>query len=183
MSSSTVLQSIEKHIPIVGDVHTKSPIAYAATRLAVSAVNTVQMAVAESYINGLEVPDSVLRSLFDTCMPVFFKHFPSLLAPYEWVLTETDRTSQGSRDLIKIQYDLPQAMLNEMLGDGKLIYPKYSMGLWEKGVANLEQWQMQMIDDVIEKLDTQDGDRILDFGCGWGRSIVTISELLLQKKG
>ena len=74
-------------------------------------------------------------------------------------------------------------MLNEMLGDGKLIYPKYSMGLWEKGVANLEQWQMQMIDDVIEKLDTQDGDRILDFGCGWGRSIVTISELLLQKKG
>ena len=74
-------------------------------------------------------------------------------------------------------------MLNEMLGDGKLIYPKYSMGLWEKGVANLEQWQMQMIDDVIEKLDTQDGARILDFGCGWGRSIVTISELLLQKKG
>ena len=74
-------------------------------------------------------------------------------------------------------------MLNEMLGDGKLIYPKYSMGLWEKGVANLEQWQMQMIDDVIEKLDTQDGDRILDFGCSWGRSIVTISELLLQKKG
>ena len=168
MSSSTVLQSIEKHIPIVGDVHTKSPIAYGATRLAVSAVNTLQMAVAESYINGLEVPDSALRSLFDTCMPVFFKHCPSLLAPYEWVLTETDRTAEGPRDLMKIQYDLPQAMLNRMLGDGKLIYPKYSMGLWEKGAANLEQSQMQMIDDVIEKLDIQDGDRILDFGCGWG---------------
>jgi cyclopropane-fatty-acyl-phospholipid synthase len=55
-----------------------------------------------------------------------------------------------------------------MLGDGKLIYAKYSMGLWEKGAANLEQWQMQMIDDVIEKLDIQDGDRILDFGGGWG---------------
>ena len=81
MTSSTALQNIENHIPIVGDVHTKSPIAYWATRLAVSAVNTVQMAVAESYINGLEVPDSVLRSLFDTCSPVFFKDFPSLLAP------------------------------------------------------------------------------------------------------
>jgi cyclopropane-fatty-acyl-phospholipid synthase len=55
-----------------------------------------------------------------------------------------------------------------MLGDGKLIYAKYRMGLWEKGAANLEQWQMQMIDDVIEKLDIQDGDRILDFGGGWG---------------
>ncbi len=168
MTSSTALQNIEKHIPIVGDVHTKSPIAYGATRLAVSAVNTVQMAVAESYINGLEVPDSVLRSLFDTCMPVFFKHFPSLLAPYEWVLKETDHTAEGPRDLMKIQYDLPQAMLNPMLGDGKLIYPKYSMGLWEKGAANLEQSQMQMIDDVIEKLEIQDGDNILDFGCGWG---------------
>jgi cyclopropane-fatty-acyl-phospholipid synthase len=52
MSSSTVLQNIEKHIPIVGNVHTKSPIAYRATRLAVSTVNTVQMAVVESYING-----------------------------------------------------------------------------------------------------------------------------------
>jgi cyclopropane-fatty-acyl-phospholipid synthase len=54
------------------------------------------------------------------------------------------------------------------LGDGKLIYPKYSLGWWEKGAAHLEQWQMQMIDDVIEKLDIQDGDRILDFGGGWG---------------
>lgn len=168
MTSSTALQSIEKHIPIVGNIHTKSPIAYGATRLAVSAVNAAHMAVAESYINGLEVPDSVLRSLFDTCMPVLFRHFPSLLTAYEWVLTETDRTAEGPRDLMKIQYDLPQAMLNPMLGDGKLIYPKYSMGLWEKGAANLEQSQMHMIDDVIEKLEIQDGDNILDFGCGWG---------------
>ena len=72
---------MEKQITIVGDVHTKSTIACAATRLAVSAVNAAHMAVAESYINGLEVPDSVLRSLFDTCSRVFFKHFPSLLAP------------------------------------------------------------------------------------------------------
>ena len=69
---------------------------------------------------------------------------------------------------MKIQYDLPQGMLNRMLGDGKLIYPKYSMGLWEKGAANLEQSQMHMIDDMIEKLEIQDGDNILDFGCGLG---------------
>ena len=55
-----------------------------------------------------------------------------------------------------------------MLDDAKLIYPKYSMGLWEKGGANLEKSQMQIIDDVVEKLDIQDGDRILDFGGGWG---------------
>ena len=101
-------------------------------------------------------------------MPILFKYFPSLLAPYDWVLKETDHLAEGSRELMKLQYDLPQAMLNTMLGNGKLIYPKYSMALWEKGAANLEQAQMQMIDDVIEKLEIKDGDNILDFGCGWG---------------
>ncbi|HEY9782222.1 MAG TPA: class I SAM-dependent methyltransferase [Leptolyngbyaceae cyanobacterium] len=168
MNASTMLQDIEKYIPVVGDVNIKSVFAYKATREVVGVVNTAQMAVAEAYINGLEVPDSVLRSLFDTCMPIFFKYFPALLAPYEWVLKETDNLAEGSRDLMKIQYDLPQAMLNRMLGDGKLIYPKYSMGLWEKGATNLEQSQMHMIDDVIAKLDIKDGDNILDFGCGWG---------------
>ncbi|MHC5826476.1 MAG: SAM-dependent methyltransferase, partial [Nostoc sp.] len=164
MVSHHTLQSLEKYIPLVGDMNIKTPLAYTATRGAVEVVNTIQMAVAEAYINGLEVPDSVLESLFDTCMPIFFKYFPALLAPYEWVLKETDHLAEGPRDLMKIQYDLPQGMLNKMLGDGKLIYPKYSMGLWEKGALNLEQSQIDMIDDVIKKLDIQDGDNILDFG-------------------
>lgn len=168
MTSTSIERDIERYIPVIGDINVKTPLAYQATRGVVKVVNAVQMAVAESYINGLEVPDSVLRSLFDTCMPIFFKHFPSLLAPYDWVLQETDHLAEGSKDLMKLQYDLPQGMLNRMLGDGHVIYPKYSMGLWEKGALNLEQSQMHMIDDIIEKMDIQDGDNILDFGCGWG---------------
>jgi cyclopropane-fatty-acyl-phospholipid synthase len=168
MISTPQIPSIESNVPFWGDINRKTPLAYKTTRLAVSAVNAVQMAVAEAYINGLEVPDAALISLFNTCMPIFFKHFPALLAPYEWVLKETDHLAEGSRELMDVQYDLPQSMLNVMLGDSDIIYPKYSMGLWEKGAENLEQSQIQMIDDLIEKLDIQDGDRILDFGCGWG---------------
>ena len=168
MAASSIGQTIQRHIPLTGDIHGKSSLAYAATRGAVKVVNAAQMSVAEAYINGLEVPDTVLRSLFDTCMPVFFKHFPALLAPYEWVLTETDHVAEGSKDLMQLQYDLPQGMLNRMLGDSPVIYPKYSMGLWERGAKNLEESQIQMLDDLIEKLGIEDGDRILDFGCGWG---------------
>jgi cyclopropane-fatty-acyl-phospholipid synthase len=168
MTSSFIENEIQRHLPLVGDINLKSPAAYLVTRGATEVVNAVQISVAEAYINGLEVPDSVLRSLFDTCMPIFFKHFPSLLAPYEWVLKETEHVAEGSQELMKLQYDLPQEMLNVMLGDYPLIYPKYSMGLWEKGAINLEQSQIHMIDDLIEKLDIQDGDNILDFGCGWG---------------
>jgi cyclopropane-fatty-acyl-phospholipid synthase len=161
-------RSLQYHIPVIGNIHDKSPVAYRATRGAVEVVNVTQMAFATAYINGMELPDSVLRSFFNTAMPIIFKYFPALLTPYEWVLKETDPLAEGSRELMKIQYDLPQEMLNRMLGDGDLIYPKYSMGLWQKGAVNLEQSQMHMIDDIIEKLGIRDGDNILDFGCGWG---------------
>ena len=167
-TSKPTRHGIQYYIPVIGDIHAKSPLAYRATRGAVEMANLAQMAFAEAYINGIELPDPVMRALFNTCMPIIFKHFPALLTPYEWVLKETDHLTEGSKDLMRIQYDLPQGMLNRMLGDGKLIYPKYSMGLWEKGAANLDQSQMHMIDDMIEKLGIQDGDTILDFGCGWG---------------
>ena len=168
MTSLSSDYSIQSYIPIIGDINTKRPLAYQTTREFIKVANLVQMAFAESYINGLEIPDPALRSFFDTCMPVIFKHFPAFLTPYDWVLRETDHLAEGSRELMKTQYDLPQGMLNRMIGDSPIIYPKYSMGLWEKGAVNLEQSQIHMIDDIIEKMEIQDGDNILDFGCGWG---------------
>lgn len=143
-------------------------LSYRTTRALSQFFNAAQMGFAEAYINGLEVPDSVVRSAIQTSMPIFFQYFPGLLAPYEWVLSETDRIAEGSKDLMKLQYDLPQPMLNQMLGNWDVIYPKYSMGLWERGAQNLKECQKHMIDQVIERLDIQDDDHILDFGCGWG---------------
>ena len=168
MTFANTFVNIEKYLPITGDINLKTPIAYKATRGAARVINAAQMALAEAYVNGLEIPDSVYRSLINSFMPLLFQHCPSLLAPYEWVLNETDHIAEGSRELMKVQYDLPQAMLNQMLGDWKLIYPKYSMGLWERGAVDLEESQKHMIDQVIERLEIKDGDNILDFGCGWG---------------
>jgi cyclopropane-fatty-acyl-phospholipid synthase len=168
MTTTSVFTDIHKHFPIVGDMTVKSPLAYKATRLMAGALNVTQMALAEAYINGLEIPDSILCGIFDSSMSTLFKYFPSLLAPYDWVLKESDHLAESSEELMKVQYDLPQTMLNQMLGDWQTIYPKYSMGLWENGAIDLEQSQMHMIDQVIERLDIVDGDHILDFGCGWG---------------
>ncbi len=168
MTSRNVFPALDKHVPSRGDMAVKDPIAYKATRIMASVFNATQMGLAEAYINGLEIPDSVFRSIFHLSMPILFKHAPGLVAPYEWVLKESDRFAESSRELMKIQYDLPQAMLNQMLGDWQVIYPKYSMGLWERGATDLETSQMHMIDQVIERLGINDGDHILDFGCGWG---------------
>jgi cyclopropane-fatty-acyl-phospholipid synthase len=168
MTSKNVLPLTPAYQPSAENMTVQSPITYKATRLMASVVNVTQMALAEAYINGLEIPDPLFRSMMDTSMSMLFQHAPGLLAPYEWVLTESDRLAESSRELMQVQYDLPQAMLNQMLGDWDNIYPKYSMGLWENGAEDLQQSQIQMLDRVIEQLEIVDGDRILDFGCGWG---------------
>lgn len=141
---------------------------YRGTRAVARTFNAMQMVMAEAYINGLEIPDPLFRGMLHSTMPMLFRQFPAMLAPYEWVLTESERIAESSRELMKIQYDRPQQMLNRMLGDWEPIYPKYSMGLWENGARDLEESQKHHIDQMIERLGIEDGDHILDFGCGWG---------------
>ena len=168
MTSLAISQNLSQYIPLVGNLNQKSQWAYRFTRLVTEVFNTVQITLAEAYLNGLEVPDSVLKGLFDTFMPILLRYFPALLVPYEWVLEETDQLAEGSQQLMKIQYDLPAKMFALMLGEGPILYPKYSMALWEKGAKNLAQAQTDMLDDLIEKVKIKDGDTILDVGCGWG---------------
>ena len=127
----------------------------------------ISLAGAEAYINGLEIPDRVLKSFLEASVQICYKNFPSLLVSYEWLSEERNCLAEGSRELMKIQYDLPEEMFRLMLGEGELMYPKYTMALWEKGALNLEQAQIHMLDDVIEKVGIKDGDEILDLGCGW----------------
>ena len=168
MTSNSAFLDFQKHLPAVGNINFKDPLAFQTTFGLIKAFNAIQMSIAEGYMNGIEIPDKALKALFDACMPVLFKYFPSLLTAYKWVLEESQQVAEGAQDLMTVQYDLPQEMFNLMLGSNELIYPKYTMALWERGASNLAQAQMQMMDDVIEKLDIRDGERILDIGCGWG---------------
>ncbi len=160
----------QKYVPLLGNINTKSPFAYQLTRGAIGLFNAAQMAFAEAYINGLEIPDSLAKLPLDTFLPIVYKYFPSLLVTYDWLLHESDCLAEGSQELMKIQYDLPEQMFVSMLEESQLIYPKYTMALWEKGASNLLEAQKHMLDDVIEKIDIKDGDEILDLGCGWGCS-------------
>ncbi|MGF1487546.1 MAG: class I SAM-dependent methyltransferase [Prochloraceae cyanobacterium] len=140
-------------------------------------VNNLQMIWAETYINGLEIPDSLCLKLLTNLTAIFYHKFPSLVIAYDWVTKESDRLAVASRELMDIQYNLPTEMFKLMLEESELMYPKYSMALWEKGASNLKQAQIAMLDDLIEKVGIQDGDEILDLGCGWGSA----ANYILQK--
>ena len=101
-------------------------------------------------------------------MPILFRHFPALLASYEWVLNESERIAESAKELMDIHYDRLQQTQNRMLGDWEPIYPKYSTGFWENGAEDLEASQRHMIVQMIDRLGIEDGDHLLDLDCRWG---------------
>ncbi|MDJ0650771.1 MAG: class I SAM-dependent methyltransferase [Xenococcaceae cyanobacterium MO_188.B19] len=170
MTSTTEFHDFQRYFPVVGNLNSKSGLAYKLTRGVTAITKASQMALAESYIHGLEIPDSLVRGIVNTVLPIFYKYFPSLLVPYEWVLKESDKLAESSQELMKLQYDLPEELFTLMLKENELIYPKYTMALWERGASDILEAQKDMLNDVIEKVGIKDGDNILDLGCGFGAS-------------
>lgn len=173
-------QTSDKQVPLGGAVPSNSTHSIFA-RAIIAFNRSFAEAGAEAYINGLEIPDVVLKSLLALSTQLNYKYFPELLMPYPWLSRESDRLAENSQHLMQIQYDLPTALFQLMLGE-TLLYPKYTMALWEKGAANLEQAQLHMLDDVIEKLGIEEGDEILDLGCGWGAAANYILARFPQSK-
>ncbi|MEM6612971.1 MAG: class I SAM-dependent methyltransferase [Cyanobacteria bacterium P01_C01_bin.72] len=143
----------------------------------VKPVNWLQMSFAKSYINGWEISDELCLKLLTNLTKFFYRQAPYLMLAYDWVERESDRLAEGSQELMDVQYNRPETMFRLMLGESNLMYPKYTMALWERGAQNLEQAQIAMLDDLIDKAQIIDGDEILDIGCGWGSA----ANYILQK--
>ncbi|MBD3220469.1 methyltransferase domain-containing protein [bacterium] len=61
-------------------------------------------------------------------------------------------------------YEVPPAFFQQVLGPRR----KYSCGLWPDGVETLAGSEDAMLALTCERAELQDGQRILDLGCGWG---------------
>jgi cyclopropane-fatty-acyl-phospholipid synthase len=166
--NSGVSNKTQRHTPLGGEVDNKERFGYKATRAVIFGFNLLVMTAVEAYLNGLQISEPILKSLLNFSVQISYRYFPGLLVSYEWLSQESNLLAEGSQDLMKLQYNLPEEMFRAMLTETELLYPKYSMALWEKGASNLKQAQIDMLDDVITKLGIEDGDEILDLGCGWG---------------
>ncbi len=70
-------------------------------------------------------------------------------------------------DVAKTHYDLPTELYEGFLGESM----KYTTGDWaglEQSPENLDAAQLQNLDYWAKELKLQDGDILLDCGCGWG---------------
>lgn len=61
-------------------------------------------------------------------------------------------------------YEVPAAFFERVLGH----HMKYSCGLWSEGVSTLDEAEARMLDLSMERAELEDGQDVLELGCGWG---------------
>ncbi|MEM9388096.1 MAG: cyclopropane-fatty-acyl-phospholipid synthase family protein [Pseudomonadota bacterium] len=73
------------------------------------------------------------------------------------VAINTDRANEQ-------HYEVPAAFFQQVLGKNL----KYSSCYWPSGVGDLDSAEDAMLELTCERAQLQDGDRVLELGCGWG---------------
>jgi cyclopropane-fatty-acyl-phospholipid synthase len=69
-------------------------------------------------------------------------------------------------------YELPPELFERVLGPRL----KYSCAHWPSGVGDLAAAEESMLELVVQRARLEDGQRILDLGCGWGSLALFLAE-------
>lgn len=100
----------------------------------------------------------------------------SLRAPRFWLRLRhamNRNTRRGSRRNIAAHYDLGNEFYQQWLDPGMT----YSAGLFSSMGQTLEQAQDAKLDRVLGLLDLDNGDNVLEIGCGWG----SLAERMMER--
>jgi cyclopropane-fatty-acyl-phospholipid synthase len=81
-------------------------------------------------------------------------------------LRPSGRRHSKERDAraVRHHYDVSNEFFALFLDDSMT----YSCAVWRNGARSLEEAQEEKLDMVCRKLALQEGERVLDVGCGWG---------------
>src|SRR5215472_2698159 len=78
-------------------------------------------------------------------------------------------TSEANRQ----HYEVPPEFFRLVLGKRM----KYSCALWCEGVTDLDTAEEAMLETVCQRAGLEDGQQVLDLGCGWGALSLYIAAL------
>jgi cyclopropane-fatty-acyl-phospholipid synthase len=76
----------------------------------------------------------------------------------------TSPIALSTRQANQQHYELPPSFFEKVLGP----HCKYSAGYWDADTRHLEGAEENMLRLTCERAEVEDGQRILDLGCGWG---------------
>jgi cyclopropane-fatty-acyl-phospholipid synthase len=82
----------------------------------------------------------------------------------ELVLSGRRHSKERDARAVRHHYDVSNEFFALFLDESMT----YSCAFWAEGAETLEQAQEEKLDTVARKLALQEGERVLDVGCGWG---------------
>jgi cyclopropane-fatty-acyl-phospholipid synthase len=77
-------------------------------------------------------------------------------------------TSERDREAVRHHYDVGNEFFSLFLDESMT----YSCAIFSRGATTLEEAQETKLDLVCTKLALQEGERVLDVGCGWGSFVM-----------
>jgi len=135
-----------------------------------------QLNLGETYIDGgWDVADGSLHDLI-TLLRINLEAaiaekrsgvFAPLLGAFQKV-----NTLATSRRNVSHHYDLDEALFRAFLDENM----HYSCAYFERDDATLEEAQNAKARHIMTKLNLQEGQRVLDIGCGWGSLALHLAE-------
>jgi len=150
-----------------------------------------QLGLSRAYVSGaLDVDDldAVLAVLADWQPPPLERRDQAKLAlaaarafglrrpPHvpraELRLTGRRHTPERDARAVRHHYDVSNEFFALFLGDAMT----YSCAIFSRGAKTLEEAQETKLELVCTKLDLQEGQRVLDVGCGWGSFAIHAAE-------
>lgn len=112
----------------------------------------------------LKIPGPLVQFFLNTYLEVSNRYEKVFGRQADPGLNGSQGIAELSEELMRTHYDMPLALFENFL-DRSL---KYSMGLWEHGARDVDEAQQHMLADVCRKAQVEDGQRVLDIGCGFG---------------
>jgi len=134
---------------------------------------TGSMGLGDSYIKGKWDSDNLDEVIYK----IVKSGLHQLLAPiYDFVGIQRRKMrnlqdKEGSKKVMDEHYDLPVEIYEAFLDP----YFQYTCARFE-GTDNLDEAQKIKMENICDKLDLKEGDRVLDIGGGWGGLAKYMSE-------
>ncbi len=98
MATIGIFKRLQNHVPVVGNINYKDPLAFHATFGVIKTVNMVQMLIAEAYMNGIEIPDSALKALYFQTSDSWFGLVWELKTPKKWMRNQSSNLDKVKKN-------------------------------------------------------------------------------------
>lgn len=116
--------------------------------------------------------EEVVEALYDNK-----ESFLGSTSKFSHLIKVVKNNLKNSKENIEFHYDIGNNFYKLWLDDTMT----YSCGYFKSKEDSLTEAQKNKVNHILKKLNLQDGETLLDIGCGWGELIITAAKMYKVK--